>query len=289
MQILINILFSCIIYLIISTSFLIIYQTSKFFNIAHAIIITSGAYITFLFTKLTFPILLAIPFAVCVSILLGLSTEQFIFKSLRKRNSHSFVLLIVSLGLYIILQNIISLIGGDDTKSIRTGEIKAGNEILGAHITDIQIITIAVSLLFFIGTILFLNKTKLGKQMRAVSSNEELSKIFGINSDNIVLWSFGIGSSLAAIAGILVALDTDMTPTMGFNLLLYGIVAMIIGGVGSTWGLIGGAFLLAAAQHLGAYYIDSKWMDAIAYIILILFLIWKPLGFSGRRLKKIEI
>lgn len=118
---------------------------------------------------------------------------------------------------------------------------------------------------------------------------EKIKKETGINPSTVILWAFGIGSGLAAIAGILVAFDTDMTPTMGFNLLLYGIVAMIIGGVGSTWGLVGGAFLLATAQHLSAYPINSKWMDAIAYIILILFLIWKPLGFSGKRLKKIKI
>jgi branched-subunit amino acid ABC-type transport system permease component len=94
---------------------------------------------------------------------------------------------------------------------------------------------------------------------------------------------------MAGIAGILIAFDTDMTPTMGFSWLLYGVVAMIIGGVGSTWGLLGGALLLATAQHLAAYYIGSQWMDAVAYIILILFLIWKPLGFSGKRLKKVEI
>jgi branched-chain amino acid transport system permease protein len=130
---------------------------------------------------------------------------------------------------------------------------------------------------------------KIGRNIRAVASNPELSNIFGINSDRVILWAFGIGSALAAVAGILVAFDTDMTPTMGFRLLLYGIVAMIIGGVGSTWGLLGGAFLLAAAQHLAAYYIGSQWMDAVAYVILILFLIWRPLGFSGKRLKKIEI
>ncbi|GHU75870.1 hypothetical protein FACS189414_0860 [Bacteroidia bacterium] len=76
---------------------------------------------------------------------------------------------------------------------------------------------------------------------------------------------------------------------MDFNWLLYGVVAMIIGGVDSNWGLVGGAFLLATAQHLVAYYIGSQWMNAVAYVILILFLIGKPLGFSGKRLKKIEI
>lgn len=105
----------------------------------------------------------------------------------------------------------------------------------------------------------------------------------------MILQAFGIGSVLTAVAGILVAFDVDMTPTMGFKWLLYGVVAMIIGGVGSYWGLIGGAFLLATSQHIAAYYIGNQWMDAVAYIILILFLIVKPLGFSGKRLKKIEI
>jgi len=198
-------------------------------------------------------------------------------------------MLIASLGLYVILQNLISLIWGDDTKSIRTWSVKVGHNVFGAYITDVQIITIIVSLVLFAVTILFLNYSSLGKQIRAVSSNPELSNIFGISSDRVILWSFIIGSALASIAGILIALDTDMTPTMGFHVFLYAIVAMIIGGVGSYKGLIGGALLLATAQHLSAYYIDSKWMDATAYVILVLFLIWKPLGFSGKRLKKVEI
>jgi len=125
--------------------------------------------------------------------------------------------------------------------------------------------------------------------MKAISSNLELSSIFGINQNKIFLLAFGLGSCLAAISGILIAFEKDLTPTLGFNLLLYGVVAMIIGGVGSLWGIVGGAFLLSIAQNIGAYYLDSKWMDAIAYIILILFLIWKPLGFSGTRLKKVEL
>ena len=131
--------------------------------------------------------------------------------------------------------------------------------------------------------------SRIGRNIRAVASNPELSNVLGIHSDRVILWAFGIGSALAAVAGILIAFDTDMTPTMGFHWLLYGVVAMIIGGVGSNWGLAGGALLLATAQHLAAYYIGSQWMDAVAYIILILFLLVKPLGFSGKRLKKIEL
>jgi branched-chain amino acid transport system permease protein len=84
-------------------------------------------------------------------------------------------------------------------------------------------------------------------------------------------------------------MDTNLTPTFGFSLLLYGVVAMIVGGLGSTRGLMAGALLVATAQHLAAYYIDTKWMNGVTYIILILFLIWRPLGFSGVRLRKVEI
>ena len=215
--------------------------------------------------------------------------EITVFRNLRKNKNNPYVLLISSIGLYVILQNVISLIWGDETKSIRTGVVQAGNEVLGAYITDIQIIIIASCFLLFLCVVALLNRTSFGRHIRAVSSNVALANIFGINSNKVILCAFVIGSGLAAIAGILVAFDTDITPTMGFNLLIYGIVAMIIGGIDSTWSLFVGAFLLATAQHLGAYYIDSKWMDTIAYIILVMFLIWKPLGFSGKRLKKIEI
>lgn len=289
-QIYLNILISLSLYLLITNSFLFIYLTNKLLNIAHAVTITFGAYLTFLFSmQLGFSLWLAIPLAIIGAVLINAISEISIYKPLRKRETPSWKMLIASLGLYVILQNLVSLIWGDDTKSIRTWPVKVGNEIFGAYITDVQIITIIVSVILFTAAILFLQYTSLGKQIRAVSSNSELSNIFGISSDRVILWSFIIGSALAAIAGILIALDTDMTPTMGFHVFLYAVVAMIIGGVGSYKGLIGGALLLATAQHLSAYYIDSKWMDATAYVILILFLIWKPLGFSGKRLKKVEI
>ncbi len=232
---------------------------------------------------------IAIPIAIIGAIVIPVMMEILIYKPLRNQGTSSWKLLVASLGLYVVLQNLISLFWGDDTKSIRMWSVKTGHNVFGAYITNVQIITITVSIMLFVSVLLFLRFASLGKQIRAVSSNEELSNIFGISSDRVILWSFVIGSALAAIAGILIALDTDMTPTMGFHVFLYAVVAMIIGGVGSFKGLIGGALLLATAQHLSAYYIDSKWMDVTAYIILILFLIWKPLGFSGKRLKKVEI
>lgn len=290
MQILINILICSTLILIVSSSFSFIYYPTKFFHIVHAVIIALGAYLTFLFlNQLSLPLPIAIILGITLATLIGISCEVFVYKPMRKRNMQLWHYLIASIGLYVILQNLISLFFGDDTKVLRAGDVTVGHEIFGAHITSIQIITIFVSLILFFAVNLFLNKTHLGKSIKAVSNNPELSNIYGINSNRVIHIAFAIGSAIAAVAGILSAMDTNMTPTFGFNLLLYGVIAMIIGGIGSTKGLIAGSFLLASAQHLGAYYIDTKWMDAIAFIILIIFLIWKPLGFSGMRLKKVEV
>lgn len=289
-QLLINIILTTSIYLLVAVSYYIIYTASKEFILSHAITICIAPYILYcLFFHFDIGFTISILLSILFSIVIGVFPELFIYSPLRKRNVNSLFILLASLGFYIIAQNCISLIWGDDIKSIRMGEVKIGHEFLGAYITNIQIFTIVIGFSFFVASSFFFKYHKIGRNIRAVSSNPELSNIIGINSARTILYAFGIGSVLAAIAGILVAFDIDMIPTMGFNLLLHGVVVMIIGGIGSASGLIGGALLLATAQHLVAYYIGSQWMDSIAYIILIIFLLWKPLGFSGKRLKKVEI
>jgi len=290
MQILTNIVILSSIYLLIAFSYSIIYRAVAFFQLSHALVITFSAYFTFFFSiQLQHPLLLAIPLAIVCATVVGMLSEVALYKPLRKRSASPMIFIIASLGLYTVLQNVISILWGDETKSVRTGEIRVGYEFLGARITDIQITTIAICVTMFVACVLFVKHSRIGRNIRAVASNSELSNIVGINSNIAILWAFAIGSALVAIAGILIAFDTHLRPTMGFNWLLYGVVAMIIGGVGSNWGLVGGALLLAATQHLAAFYIGSQWMDATAYIVLILFLIARPLGFSGKRLKKIEI
>lgn len=277
-------------YLLVALSFSLIYNALKIFHITHSIIIASGAYFVYIFhNKFLFPLPISVLLAIVASVVVGVICEILIYRRMRKRNVTTLSYLIVSIGLYVVLQNLMSLYFGDDTKIINTAEIVVGHQIFGAYITTVQMITISVSLILFLCVNLFLHFTATGKSIRAVSSNPELCNIYGISSNKVVLIAFALGSALAAVAGILSAMDTNVTPTFGFNLLMYGIVAMIIGGVGSTRGLLAGSLLVATAQNLAAFCLDTKWMDAVTYIILILFLIWKPLGFSGKRLKKVEV
>lgn len=290
MQVLFLVIYKFTILFVVSQSFYIVYSTLKFFHISHAITLTFGAYITyFIGIQQGLPLWVAIWGSVIAGVLLMLAVNQWIYKPLQKRKPESWQMMIASLGLYVVLQNIVSIVWGDSTLSFRTWEVKQGHEFLGAYITDVQIVTIVVNGVLLLMSWLFLERTNIGQQIKAVSSNPELSTIFGISKNKAIVWSFAIGAGLAACAGILIAADTDMTPTMGFNWLLYAVVAMIIGGMGKMRYLLLGCLLLASAQHLAAYYLDSKWMNATAYIILIAFLYFRPYGFSGKRIKKAEI
>ncbi|MCE8165010.1 branched-chain amino acid ABC transporter permease [Porphyromonas gingivalis] len=277
-------------YLLFSLALLSIYSVVRFFSIELAAMLALAAYMVYTASVLwRVSLWLAVPLAIAVVILLMLGINRWVYLPLKRQGLESWQMMIASLGLYVVLQNVISMIWGDSTLSFRMWEIKVGHEFMGAYITDVQIITIVSSVILLLLSHLFMQRTHIGRQIKAVASNPELSRVLGISETKAIAWSVGFGTGLAACAGILIAADIDMTPTMGFNWLLYGVVAMIIGGMGRMRYLLLGSLLLATAQHLSAYYIDSKWMNATAYIILIVFLYFRPYGFSGKQLKKAEI
>ncbi|MEW6215577.1 MAG: branched-chain amino acid ABC transporter permease, partial [Nitrospirota bacterium] len=153
-------------------------------------------------------------------------------------------------------------------------------------ITNIQILILVVSCLLLIVLWFFIQKTKLGKAMRAVSDDPVAADVVGINPERIILTSFAIGSALAGAAGILISFETNIEPTMGFSALLKGIIASIIGGIGSIPGAVLGGFFLGLAENLGIWKISAGWKDCIAFIILIIFLLIRPGGIWGIRTEK---
>ncbi|MCX5905465.1 MAG: branched-chain amino acid ABC transporter permease [Proteobacteria bacterium] len=289
-QLFINSLIAASVYTLVAVSFYLIYSTTRFFHFAHAVVFTSGAYFAYLFhILLGLPLLIAAGLSAAACAGIGSLLETGIYRPLRKIGASSMILLLASLGIYIVLQNVISILFGDDTKSMRTGDVVEGLNIFGARITPIQITIILTSIILVTLVSLFLQKTRMGKAMRAVANDPELANISGIESNRVIAVTFIIGSALTGIAGILVALDVDMTPTMGMNALMMGVVAVIIGGVGSVPGAALGALLLALAQNFGVWKISSQWQDTIAFTILLVFLLFRPEGFLGKKVKKATI
>ena len=149
-------------------------------------------------------------------------------------------------------------------------------------ITQTQLIIILVTVLILAGLVLLLYKTQFGKAVRAISDDEEVARIVGINTNKIIGCVFFIGSALAGLAGILVGFDTGIEPTMGLGLLLKGVIASIIGGVGDIYGGVLGAFLLGFVENFGIWKISGEWKDAIAFTLLIVFLIFRPRGIMNK-------
>jgi branched-chain amino acid transport system permease protein len=286
-QLLLNGVIAGSIYSLVALGFALIYQTTRFFHFAHGAVYTFGAYFAYLFfVQLGFDRWLAFPLACVATMLLGVALDVGIYRPMRNRKATDLTLLIASLGLYIVLQNVISMVWGDDTKTMRTGEVVEGHAVLGARITNIQIAIIATTLVLITLISLILTRTKFGKALRALANDPELARLSGINSDRYIVYAFAIGSFLAAVAAIMISFDTDMTPTMGFNALVMGVIAVIVGGIGSLPGAALGGLLIGLAQNLGVWQLPSKWQDTIAYVVLILFLLFRPYGILGKKPQK---
>jgi len=275
------------IYALVAIGFTVIYRTVKFFHFAHGVVYTAGAYFAYtLIISLHLNFALSFFLAIILAGLLGIVIDRCVYLPLRKRNASNLIFLLASFGVVIFIQNLIQLIYGAQILTIRTGPVKEGHYFLGAVITDIQIVILAVSIILMILLWLFIRKTKLGKAMRAVSDDPIAANVVGINPEKIILASFAIGSALAGAAGILISFETNIEPTMGFSALLKGIIACIIGGIGNIPGAVLGGFFLGLAENLGIWKISAGWKDSIAFVILIIFLLIRPGGLLGTKKEK---
>jgi branched-chain amino acid transport system permease protein len=286
-QLLINGLIAGGIYALVALGFSVIYRTVKFFHFAHGVVYTAGAYLGYtlaiqLELHFFFAFLLVMLFAAVVGILI----DRLVYRPLRKRNASNLILLLASFGVFVFIQNRIQLIYGAQILSLRTRPVKEGYHLFSAIITPTQIVILIVSIALMFLLWAFIKKNKLGKAMRAVSDDPVAANVVGINPEKTILISFALGSALAGAAGMLIALETNLEPTMGFAAILKGIIASIIGGVGSIPGAMFGGFFLGIAENLGIAWISSGWKDAIAFVILIVFLMLRPQGIIGVKSKE---
>ncbi len=297
-QLLVNGIIAGSIYALVALGFTIIYRTVKFFHFAHGVVYTAGAYIAYSVVSLQSSVaswVIGVLAGIIGASILGVIIDKAVYRPLRQRKASNLIFLLASFGVFIFIQNLIQLIYGAQILTLRTGPIKEGYQLsvfgyqLGAVITQIQIIILVMSFLLLIFCWLFMHKTKLGKAMRAVSDDPLAASVAGINPEKTIFYSFAIGSALAGAAGILISLETNIEPTMGFMALLKGIIASIVGGIGSIPGAMLGGFFLGIVENLGIWKIQAGWKDTIAFLILIIFLLVRPGGIFGIKTEKEQL
>lgn len=263
-----------------------VYGIAKMLNFAHGDVIMIGAYIIFfMIYKFNLPILLSIIISILICLLLGIIIERLAYKPLRKASSLS--VLITAIGVSYLLQNLAQLFWTSSNK-IFPNIVSNGSFSFGSiSISYLTIITILVCLLIMLALTLFVNKTKIGMAMRAVSEDKDAARLMGINVDRTISITFAIGSGLAAIASALFcAAYPAVYPTLGSMPGIKAFTAAVFGGIGSIPGALVGGIMLGIIETLSKAYISTQLSDAIVFAILIIVLLIKPTGLLGRKVNE---
>ena len=273
------------IYAVISLGYTMVYGIAKMLNFAHGDVIMVGAYIVFALTSYAGvnPYLaLVISMAACT--LLGMAIERFAYKPLR--GASPLAVLITAIGVSYFLQNMALLIFGSQAKSFTSIVNLPALTLAGGKITISAetIVTIIVSLIIMVSLTLFVNKTKPGRAMLAVSEDKGAAQLMGVNVNATISLTFAIGSGLAAVAGVLLcSAYPTLSSQTGAMPGIKAFVAAVLGGIGSIPGAVIGGVLIGVIEILSRSYISSQMADAIVFAVLIIVLLVKPTGILGKK------
>jgi branched-chain amino acid transport system permease protein len=264
---------------LVAVGFGLCYRLTGFFNFSHAISVVVGPYCILVITqKAQLPDQIAWFIGVALSCALGGWVYLLVFRPMRRRSATVLSLMLASLGVYVLLQNLISILFGDETQSLSRGPVEEGWHILGGVVTHIQACAVVVAAVSLGAICWFLERTPAGVRVRAVASDPDLAVIEGIRRDVVELCAFAGAAGLASMSGILIAMDVGFEPTMGLGLLMKAVVAVIVGGVRRPIGIVAGAMLVALSGSVGAWFLGAEWKEAIAFLLFLGFLLARPKG-----------
>ena len=283
LQFIVNGLVMGSIYALVALGFALIYNTTRIFHIAYAVLYMFSPYMFLsLYNYIGCPFYVAFIVSIFLTVLLSLAIEQFVYQPLNRINSSLNIVMISSIGVMIVVINAIALFYGNETKIINNN-ISQTVSLNAIILTDIQLWQFGVSLAIISLFFLFLKYTKFGIRTRAIRDNDTLSRVFAINVGKIRLILFALSAFFVAVAGNLVAYDVGMDPYVGMPILLTAVVALIVGGVGNFAAPVLGGFLIGMMQSITVLISSARWQDAVIFTLLIIFLMFRPQGILGEK------
>jgi len=287
------------IYALVALGYTMVYGIIGLINFAHGEVVMIGAMVTisvvtmlagFGFAPGMITLLLAIMAAAVVCMLLAQGMEKYAYRPLRK--APRLTPLILAIGISIALQNLAMMIWGRGYKTFPEVVETQPVEIFGATVTNVQLSIMLISVVIMLSLWLLVDKTRLGKAMRATAQNQEVAGLMGININRVISATFLIGASLGAIAGVMRAINYGQADAyMGLLLGLKAFSAAVLGGIGNLFGAMAGGLLLGLIESLAAGYtgqitggfLGANYQDIFAFAVLILVLLFRPNGLLGER------
>jgi len=279
-QVIINGLVSGLVLAVLALGFSLVYLPTRVFHIALAGILTLTPYVAMSVLKHTDSWWAAGASALLVAITVSLGCEWVNHHRLERKQASPGAHIIASLGVYIIIIQIVSMIWGNDVQVLRTGMDKTW-QIGAIIITRAQIISTAVGIVILTGGYCWLRYTSLGLKFRALSDNQIEFALCGYNVNLYRLLAFAISGGMVGIAALLSAYDIGFDPHCGLNVFLLGVVAVIIGGKGSFLGPVLGGLLLGILRSQVVWYFSARWQDVFTFLLLAIFLYMRPNGICG--------
>lgn len=288
------------VYALIALGYTMVYGILEFINFAHGEIYMVGAYLGIIAVALAtslglggFPILLlviAFVFAMAFSASWGVTIERLAYRPLRQ--APRLAPLISALGVSIFLQNFVMVTQGTRDKVFRLTEhpipLTSGSITFGStQISFVQVMIMGTAVFLMILLSLFIGKTKLGKAMRATAQDQKMAYLVGIDINRVISVTFLIGSALGAAAGVMVALYYGLVNFfIGYIAGIKAFTAAVLGGIGNVPGAMLGGIILGLVESFGAGYLSSEYKDVYAFVILVVFLIFRPQGLLGERVSE---
>jgi branched-chain amino acid transport system permease protein len=285
-------------YALVALGYTMVYGILELINFAHGEIVMLGAMVSVtvlavlaaLGVPVPLALLAALAAAMAVCVATGVLVERVAYRPLR--NAPRLAPLITAIGVSIVLQNLAMIVWGRQYLSFPPVLDIEIYEVAGATVTNVQILIVAVAGMVMAGLLLLVQRTRLGRAMRATAQNREVAGLMGVNVNQVIAATFAVGSALAAVAGLLIAAYYGIAHyNMGFILGLKAFSAAVLGGIGNIPGALLGGLLLGVIESLGAGYIGdltggflgSHYQDIFAFFILILVLVFRPSGLLGER------
>jgi branched-chain amino acid transport system permease protein/neutral amino acid transport system permease protein len=272
----------------------LVYGILRFANFAHGDLMTVGAYIALLFVSTVFPqgsrlapfsfgweFLAALPLAMIGTVLVALVLERLIFAPLRRHGSSPVILAMAALGAAFLVRSLVYIIWGADFHFYYGGIRQMLTLPFGIRIRYDQLIILGMALLFVAFIYVFLERTKLGKAMRATADNPELARVTGIDVGRVIFWTWALGTAMAAVGGVLLGLDSQVRPEMGWLVLLPLFAAVILGGIGNPYGALVGGLIIGVIQQVSTAFLNPAYKPAVAFVVMIIILLVRPQGIFG--------
>ncbi|MEM8605219.1 MAG: branched-chain amino acid ABC transporter permease [Cyanobacteria bacterium P01_H01_bin.121] len=246
-------------------------------NFAHGDLVTLGAYLTLSANLLGLPIAIALLVGALGSIVFVLLTEKLLWQPMRSQRATMTTLIIISIGLALFLRNGVLFVWGSSNQAYELPVLPA-LQILCVRIATYRLIVIGLAIAVIVALHYILQNTKIGKAMRAVADDLDLARVTGIDVERVVFWTWIIAGGLTAIAGGFYGLTTAVRPNMGWFLILPLFTSVILGGIGNPYGAIAGALIIGVAQEVSTFWIPSEYKLAVALVIMMLVLLFRPQG-----------